>query len=51
MGKKINKEEDLNIRITKSLKEQYKRYCLESGIDMSKHIRDFIETAIKSKQV
>jgi predicted DNA-binding protein len=46
MDKKESKSEDINIRLTPFLKEQYKKYCKENNIDMSKHIREFIEKEI-----
>ena len=48
MTKKEIKEVKLNIRLTENLRQQYKKYCLENGIDMSKHIREFIEKATKN---
>jgi len=47
MDKKENKKEDINIRLTSSLKQQYKKYCEKNKLDMSKHIREFIEREIK----
>lgn len=49
MDKKENKIEDINIRLSSFLKEQYKKYCKENSLDMSKHIREFIEKTIKNK--
>ena len=43
------KLEDINIRIKPELKKQYKEYCKENNVDMSKHIRDFIESVVKNK--
>jgi len=44
------KLEDINIRIKPDLKRRYKEYCAENGIDMSKHIRDFIEKIVNNKK-
>jgi antitoxin component of RelBE/YafQ-DinJ toxin-antitoxin module len=46
MDKKENKIEDINVRLTCSLKQQYKKYCEKNKLDMSKHIREFIEKEI-----
>jgi antitoxin component of RelBE/YafQ-DinJ toxin-antitoxin module len=46
MTKKENKEVKLNIRLTENLRQQYKQYCLEHNLDMSKHIREFIEKTV-----
>jgi len=43
------KLEDINIRIKPELKKQYKEYCKKNNVDMSKHIRDFIESVVKNK--
>jgi antitoxin component of RelBE/YafQ-DinJ toxin-antitoxin module len=45
--KKANKNEELKIRLTDVLKGQYKSYCKENNLDMSKHIREFIEKTVK----
>jgi hypothetical protein len=50
MDKKENKKEDINIRLTTSLKKQYKIYCLKNSLDMSKHIRDFIEKTLQESE-
>ena len=49
MDSKEIKLEDINIRLTSTLKRRYKKYCLENDLDMSKHIRDFIEKTITEK--
>lgn len=49
MDKKESKKEDINIRLTTTLKEQYKKYCLENNLDMSKHIRMLIEKEINGE--
>lgn len=46
MDKRESKKEDLNVRLTKSLKEQYKTYCKKNDLDMSKHIRTLIEKCL-----
>ena len=43
---KLKKEVRINIRLTNTLREQYKKYCLKNDLDMSKHIRDFIEEIV-----
>jgi hypothetical protein len=43
MDKKENKTEDLNIRISLSLKKQYKKYCSNKKIKMSERTRFLIE--------
>ena len=45
--KKNFKNEDINIRLTPELKQQYKLYCVNNKLDMSKHLREFIESIIK----
>jgi hypothetical protein len=49
VGTKENKNEELKIRLTDILKEQYKQYCLKNKLDMSKHLREFIENIVKAK--
>ena len=49
MTKKEKKEVKLDLRLTNSLREQYKQYCLKNDLDMSKHIREFIEKTVNSK--
>jgi len=46
VGTRKNKNEELKIRLTDILKQQYKKYCKKNNIDMSKHIREFIEKEI-----
>ena len=41
------KEVRINIRLTKELREKYKTYCLENNLDMSMHIRKYIEKILK----
>lgn len=48
-NKKENKEVRVNIRLTLSLREKYKKFCLKNDLDMSKHLRDYIEDIIKVK--
>ena len=47
MGTKKNKNQELKIRLTDALKQQYKLYCVNNKLDMSKHLREFIESIIK----
>ena len=47
--KMAKKEVKLDLRLTNSLREQYKKYCIENDLDMSKHIREFIEKTVKGK--
>ena len=49
MDSKEIKLEDINIRLTSTLKKKYKRHCLKSNLEMSKHIRDFIEKTVSEK--
>ena len=49
MGTKKIKNEELKIRLTDNLKEQYKQYCIKNDLDMSKHIREFIEKTVNNK--
>jgi antitoxin component of RelBE/YafQ-DinJ toxin-antitoxin module len=44
------KLEDINIRIKPDLKRQYKEYCAANGLEMSKHLREFIEKVVSSKE-
>ena len=48
MDKQEYKQEDINIRITKRLKKQYKGHCLALNVGMSKHIRQLIEQELKN---
>jgi len=48
--KENNKEVRVNIRLTENLRMQYKKYCLKNNLDMSKHIRDFIEKTVNNKK-
>jgi hypothetical protein len=48
VGTKPNKQDELKIRLTIELKKQYKSYCKKNKLDMSKHIREFIEKEIKN---
>jgi len=49
VGTRKTKNEELKVRLTDDLKKQYKQYCIENGLDMSKHIREFIEKAVNNK--
>ena len=44
------KLEDINIRIKPDLKKQYKEYCKNNNLDMSKHLRKFIEKTINTSK-
>jgi len=46
MTKKEKKEVKLDLRLTNNLREQYKQYCIKNDLDMSKHIREFIEKTV-----
>jgi len=49
MDSKEIKLEDINIRLSSTLKKQYKKYCLKNNLEMSKHIREFIEKIVNEK--
>jgi predicted DNA binding CopG/RHH family protein len=49
VGTKLNKEEEIKIRLESSLKKKYKSHCKKHKLDMSKHIREFIEKEINVK--
>lgn len=44
------KLQDINIRIKPDLKKRYKKYCEENKLDMSKHIREFIEKTVNKEK-
>ena len=44
---KKNKTEEIKIRLEPNLKVKYKQYCIDNQLDMSKHIREFIESITK----
>jgi predicted DNA binding CopG/RHH family protein len=46
---KLNKEVRVNIRLTAELRKKYKSYCKKNKLDMSKHIREFIEKELNVK--
>ena len=48
MSTKENKEVRINIRLTEELRKKYKSYCKKNKLDMSKHIREFIEKEINA---
>ena len=50
MTKKERKEVKLDLRLTNSLREQYKQYCIENDLDMSKHIREFIKKTVSKEK-
>jgi hypothetical protein len=41
------REVKINFWVTKDLRNKYKMYCIQNDIDMSKHLREFIEQQIK----
>ena len=47
--KKQNKEIRINVRMSNNLRGQYREYCKKNKIDMSKHIREFIEKTVTEK--
>jgi len=47
--KKKIKNQELKIRLEDSLKDKYKLYCSENNLDMSKHMREFIEKTVNKK--
>lgn len=49
MSTKVNKEVRINIRLNEKLRQQYKTYCKQNNLDMSKHIREFIEKEVNVK--
>ena len=46
---KVQQDNYLNIRIPKELKEQYKKYCKDNGLNLSQRIRNFIENEMNNK--
>lgn len=49
MNKKINHDKLLNIRMSSNLIEQYKEYCENKGLLLSKRIRFLIKKDIEGK--
>ena len=41
------KEVRLNVRIAEDLRQKYKKYCLDNKLDMSKHLREYIEQVLE----
>jgi len=42
-----NKEIRISIRLTEDLRQKYKKYCLDNKLDMSKHLREYIEQVLE----
>ena len=47
MDKKKYKTEDINIRLTPELKQQYKLYCINNKLEMSEDLRNYMKSVIK----
>ena len=45
------KEVRLNVRLTEELRQKYKKYCLENNLDMSKHLREYIEQVLEIEEM
>jgi len=45
------KNDYIQIRIRKELKEQFKQYCIDNNIDMSELITDYIKYIVKNTNI
>ena len=48
-NKEQQNEVRLNLLVSKELRKNYKKYCIDNDIDMSKRIRELIEMDLGGK--